>query len=227
MDKSNLGLDGDTSGKVISLNRFASGQSLSPIRQAEAYWTALRQGGGIQRRSEVDPRGLENLLHCAFVLESVAPGIARFRIAGRHITELTGMEVRGMPITAIFTPRGRQIMSDALTEVFHTPAIVELTLSSEAGLGRQPFEAHMVLLPLKDEQDKVTRALGVLAAEDTREPTPTRFEVTGLSSRRVGGLHYGEAKDVPERSVAPQVFSEPSTPFTRGASHLRLVKSDE
>ena len=227
MDKSNLGLGGDISGKVISLNRFASGQSLSPIRQVEAYWTALRQDGSIPRRSEVDPRGLENLLHRAFVLESVAPGIARFRIAGRHITEVTGMEVRGMPITAVFTPRARQAMSDALTEVFHTPAIVELTLSSEAGLGRQGFEAHMVLLPLKDEQDKVTRALGVLVAEDNREPTPTRFEVTGISSRRVGGLIYGERAELPERFVVPQEFSEPSAPFKGRASHLRLVKSDK
>ncbi|MEX0338839.1 MAG: PAS domain-containing protein [Arenibacterium sp.] len=227
MDKSNLDLGNVSSSKVISLSRFTSGQSLSPIRQAEAYWSALRQGDSIPRRSDVDPRGLENLLHCAFVLESVAPGIARFRIAGRHIVDVSGMEVRGMPITAMFSARARQDMSDALTEMFNTPSIVELTLTSQPSAGRRLFEAHMALLPLKDEQDKVTRALGVLVAEDNRDPKPARFEVTGLSSRRVGGLQYGDVARAPEQPAKTPGFADSETRFETGVSYLRLVKTDE
>ncbi|MFD2856003.1 PAS domain-containing protein [Seohaeicola zhoushanensis] len=61
-------------GKVVKMNRFLNGRTLSPIRQAEAYWSALREGAGIPRRSQIDPRGLEPLLEFAFILEHVAPG---------------------------------------------------------------------------------------------------------------------------------------------------------
>lgn len=227
MDKIDLGPKSGQSGKVINLSRFTSGQSLSPIRQAEAYWTALRQGGSIPRRSDVDPRGLENLLHCAFVLEGVAPGIARFRIAGRHIAEITGMEVRGMPITALFTPLSRKTMSDALTDVFSSPAIAELTLSAEPLAGQGSFEAHMVLLPLKDDNDKITRALGVVVSEDVEQRQAARFNITGISSRRVGGLTYSAARKVPADGAESKGFADAPQPFERGVRHLRLVKTDE
>ena len=43
-------------GKVVQMQGFRSGKSLSPIRQVEAYWTALREGGSIPRRTQIDPR---------------------------------------------------------------------------------------------------------------------------------------------------------------------------
>ena len=37
----------------------------------------------------------------------MAPSVARFRLAGAHLSELMGMEVRGMPMTALFLPDAR------------------------------------------------------------------------------------------------------------------------
>jgi len=36
-------------------------------------------------RSQIDPRGLEQVLPSAFILERIAPGVARFRIAEHHL----------------------------------------------------------------------------------------------------------------------------------------------
>ncbi len=61
------------SGKIVAMDRFDSGRSLSPIRQAEAYWTALLTGNAVPMRSQIDPRGLENILEYTFILERIAP----------------------------------------------------------------------------------------------------------------------------------------------------------
>ena len=61
----------------------------------------------VPMRSDVDPRGIERSLEHAFILERIAPQMARFRLAGMHLTDLMGMEVRGMPTTALFAPAAR------------------------------------------------------------------------------------------------------------------------
>ena len=76
--------------------------SYKAIAQVDAYWEGLRAGRPMPDRAEVDPRGLGDALEFAFLLEHVAPGIGRVRISGMHLRDLLGMEVRGMPLTAVF-----------------------------------------------------------------------------------------------------------------------------
>ncbi|MFT7595589.1 MAG: hypothetical protein ACI8R4_002918 [Paracoccaceae bacterium] len=213
-------------GKVIALNRFRSGKTMSPIRQAEAYWNALREGVQVPRRTQIDPRGLENILEYAFVLERIAPGIARFRLAGSHLTDLAGMEVRGMPLTSFFTPAGRTQVGAVLEHVFDTPAVAELTLNSKArrkGRHQNKGEARMILLPLQSDLGDISRVLGVLIADGVTGDTPHRFDVTDVGLRSVNGLQ-------PDQSAAPQPRREPATGFAENqqplqgrASHLKLV----
>lgn len=114
------------SGKVVRLNRFRNKANLSPIRQAEAYWTALRSDQSIPFRSQIDPRGIDQILEYAFILERVAPGVGRFRLAGQHICKLAGMEVRGMPISALFSASGREGITAVLEYVFDTLRLLSL-----------------------------------------------------------------------------------------------------
>ncbi|MDW4547871.1 PAS domain-containing protein [Defluviimonas sp. D31] len=200
------------------------------ISEVQAYWEALREGRQIPCRSEVDPRGIERALEYTFVLERIAPGVARFRLAGMHLNDLMGMEVRGMPLTALFTPKSRTEVSSTLDQVFSAPATAEMTLLAETGLGRPSMEARLIILPLKSDLGDVSRALGCLVAEGTLGRVPRRFEIgtrtvrpipPGLPSRRSG-------------TVTTPGFAEPMIPFRhsapeagRGRSHLRLVVSDE
>ena len=82
----------------------------------------MREEDTIPPRSAINPRGIEDALEYAFILDSVAPGVARFRLAGSHLTDLMGMEVRGMPITAMFVPAARKELSTLLAEVCAPPA---------------------------------------------------------------------------------------------------------
>jgi hypothetical protein len=211
------------SGKVVAMDRFRSGAGLSPIRQAEAYWTALRSGTDIPFRSQIDPRGLDKVLEFAFVLERVAPGIARFRLAGQHLCALAGMEVRGMPLTAMFTPAARSQISATLEHVFDTPAIAELTLEGEKQSLRGSCEARMILLPLKSDLGDTTRILGVLIADGDFGRQPRRFDVTGSSLRDLTPAPPKPAAI----SHAVDGFAEAQTALSGKVPYLRLVKSDK
>ncbi|MGV6847819.1 MAG: PAS domain-containing protein [Marinibacterium sp.] len=224
-------------GKVIHLERFLSGVSLSPIRQIEAYWTALGDEGAIPVRSQIDPRGLSAALEYTFILERIAPGIARFRIAGQHLCDLAGMEVRGMPLTAFFTPAGRAEIGATLEKVFDTPAIAELGLNSMARRRRKTTTARMLMLPLRSDAGRVDRILGGLMTSDRRMATPAalRFEVDDIRFRPVSGHTAPPIAPVPT-PADPSGFAEaapdPVSPAPRSttpipsAPYLRLIKTD-
>jgi hypothetical protein len=216
-------------GEVVSMERFRSGKSLSPIRQAEAYWSALRPGAGIgsgiPRRTQIDPRGLENILQFAFIVERIAPGIARFRLAGHHLNELAGMEVRGMPLTSFFTPAARTRISAVLEHMFDAPAVAELTLTSEARRRRPVCEARMILLPLENEAGQVTRALGVLIADEVPvDDAALRFDLGTTTLRPVSGVVPTPLPGILADKQPVDGFAEAQEPLTGPAPHLRLVK---
>ncbi|CUH82339.1 PAS domain protein [Tritonibacter multivorans] len=194
--------------KVVVMDRFRSRTTLSPLRQAEAYWAGLRRGDEIPSRAQVDPRGLENILSQTFILERVAPGIARFRLAGQRVNELAGMEVRGMPLTAFFTADARKTVSAALENMFDEPSIIEMELQTEATRLRGSRTARMILLPLRSDLGDVSRALGVLVSEGGASKISQRFTVTECDIRPVS---VGE-KAAPKAAskTAPKPTPKPS-----------------
>lgn len=206
---------------IIAMNRSRSGRSYSPIRQAEAYWTALMSTGGIPKRADIDPRGLENILAYTFILERIAPGVARFRLAGNHLCKLAGMEVRGMPLTAFFTARARKDVSEVLEKVFGMPAIGEFEMALESRVGPPRLQARMILLPLLSDLGDVSRVLGVLVADDIPVKRPCRFTISASHVKSLEHL----SPDHPEPRQYAAGFAEPQDAFRHHAPHLRLVTS--
>ncbi|MEM7317908.1 MAG: PAS domain-containing protein, partial [Pseudomonadota bacterium] len=186
-------------------------------------WTALRCNGDIPNRSDIDPRGLENILDYTFILERIAPGIARIRLAGRHLCAVAGMEVRGMPLTAFFTGNARSEISAALEHMFTSPAVVELELQTEKQLMSRPIQARMILLPLRDDNGQINRALGVLMADGTGGTKPNRFQITGSSLRDLTNSPPAISRQSAHRAIPVPGFAEPAAGFD--GSHLRLVVS--
>lgn len=205
------------------MDRFRNGRSLSPLRQAEAYWSALRTDDGVPLRSAIDPRGLENILPYAFILERIAPGVARFRLAGQHLTQLTGMEVRGMPLTAMFTGAARAEVGAVLEHMFDTPAVAELDLIAERRFTMSPLEARMILLPLKSDFGDSSRALGVVVAEgEAGKRTSHSFDVARSQLRTLNG------DCTTPNALTPEVtgMAEDTVAF-EAAPHLKLVVSKD
>ena len=99
---------------VVSLMGRENDRYLAPLREVESYWMALCGAEDLPLRSEIDPRGIEGALEFAFLIERISPRLAKLRVAGSHLTDLMGMEVAGMPLSALFAPEDRERLAEAL-----------------------------------------------------------------------------------------------------------------
>ncbi len=145
------------------------------------YWNSMRRDGDVPLRTHIDPRGIEDLLGQAFVAERVAPGFARLRIAGAHLSELMGMEVRGMPLSTFIDPPDREKLTDALVELFERPATVRLELTAPGNLRRPALTGTLMILPLRSDLGDISRALGCLVSSGTIGPAPRRFRISSMT----------------------------------------------
>lgn len=171
--------------KIVSIRPFRQQALFPALGQLEAYWEGLRDGRLLPTRSEVDPRGIASVLEFAFVLEKIAPGLARIRLAGMHLNELMAMEVRGMPVTAMFLPAARREMQQVLETVLDMPAAVRLSLSGDTGLTRRPLEGQMMLLPMRSDDGAPTRILGALQTRGEIGRGPRRFSIRDVETKPV------------------------------------------
>lgn len=216
---------------IVSLNEFRGSMQHPGLSLVEAYWEGLREGRLVPRRADVDPRGIDQALEFAFILERIAPGMARFRLAGMHLNDLMGMEVRGMPLTSFFVPEARPMISETLEHVFEEPATARLLLAGERGLGKPELEAELLLLPLKSDLGDISRVLGCLVARGDVGRTPRRFTVT--ETRRNPLLQsaiedrYDPRPEPPLRNVEPTLseaqplsLHEPHVPFEHGQTRI-------
>lgn len=128
-------------------------------------------------RSEIEPSGIRRGLDNCFILERIAPGSGRFRLAGRHLIDLMGMEVRGMPLCALFHPTSRGRLSDVLESVFRAPQLAQIQMHSKSDYGRPELTGRMLLMPLRSDLGDVTRALGCLVATGETGVAPRRFDL--------------------------------------------------
>lgn len=236
---------------IVSLMPRRNEAHFPALKEVEAYWDGLRNGRPVPSRSDIDPRGMQSALEYAFILERIAPGVARFRLAGMHLTDLMGMEVRGMPLTAMFVPESRAKVSEALEAVFETPQITIITLKAERGIGRGAMEAQLLLCPLKSDLGDVNRVLGAFQSKGEIGRQPRRFEVVNIESRPLlTGNPAEQSFDTTEQGTpVPAGFAEakkayedsldetskdagtrnvtPATPERpKGKPVLRLIKSD-
>ncbi len=237
---------GQKTHNVLSMTQHISNTGFAPLAQVEAYWEALRGSRLMPNRAEIDPRGIEQALEYSFIVERIAPGIARLRIAGSHLSDLMGMEVRGMPLTSFITPGSRRQISDILEEVFETPATCSLQLHSAKGAGLPPLDARMILMPLKSDLGDVSRILGALVSVGEMGRSPRRFDVTQSALRPIvsgteapvikrsqPAVEPGKKPTLsPEAQKLQAGFNEQSVPFRsetprKDAPYLRLVKSDD
>jgi hypothetical protein len=173
-----------------------------PLREVEAYWEFLRDGRLVPDRSEVDPRGFPGALAQSFLLERIAPGLARIRVTGRHLCDLMGIDMQGLPLTSLFLPEARPTVIEILSAVFEEPAIARAKLSSPGGIGRRTLEARLLILPLRDDQGDVTRAVGCIVAEGVIGRTPRRFAVDEFQCQTLIG--YGRRHGSVPLALAPQ-----------------------
>ena len=220
------------------------------LADLENYWRSLRGARMLPARTEVDPARIDAALPYSFILERIAPGIGRMRVAGQRIGDYLGMEARGMPLCAMFNAESKERVQGYLEQVFLLPALIEVPLISGWGLGRPRLSGRMLLLPLLDTNGAVTRALGAIRTEGGLGRAPRAFEMPEWGAVRIENVsEMAPVKGLPpqqplrsdlprSRITAMAEATVPFTPFRRGAEappaphkaarpYLRLVVSND
>lgn len=198
-------------GKAALMHSGARGKEKS-LAAFVAYWSSMRKGHDVPRRTDIDPRGIEALLENAFIAEKIAPGLARLRIAGTHLSDLMGMEVRGMPISALIAPEQRDELAELLVDVFDRPAIVKINVESPAGVGRRTLKGTLLLLPLRSDLGDTSRALGCFLTDGLIGRAPRRFNITGHSVEVVTARKETTIQQT-DSETAQKGFAEQGMPF--------------
>ena len=223
-----LGRGGSTKGS--STTGGPNGPRFAILSEVRAYWEGLRDGQSLPRRDQIDPRGIAGALEQVFLIERIAPGLARFRLAGMGVSDVLGMDVRGMPLSAVFDPAARDRLSPVLETVFRDSLALDLWLEAERGLGRPALEARMMLLPLVSSRGLTDLALGCLAMEGEVGRVPRRFAISALLSETLNATPAPVPKPEARQPVTGfaehrPTFAPPRPP--RGKPQLRLVKFDD
>lgn len=212
---------------VVPLGTGYTAMQNAIVQQMRAYWEALRPPGDLPRRDQIDPRGIESALEYALLVERVAPGIARIRLGGMHLNDLMGMEVRGMPLSALTEPDARQPLADALEQVFAGPALADLSVSAARALGRPALRGRLVLYPIRSDNGRIDRALGALVMEGDFGRPPRRLSIDAVRMERVV---LAPVATVQDRPAPVPGFAEPAATFAPARHaprpYLRLVKTD-
>jgi len=209
------------------------------IEEVRSYWEGLRENGALPPRGAIDPRGLRGALQGAFLAERIAPGIARLRIAGMSLCDILGMDGRGMPLSALFDPMARARLTGLLDACFLRPAILDLTLAAETGLGRPSLFGRMILMPLAGDGGRGEMALGCLALSGQIGRAPRRLSIVAASCSALTPprlTRTDPAQDLIRAGTQPAplapAFAEPAAPYrvkpcAKARSYLRLVDLEE
>jgi hypothetical protein len=207
----------------VQLSAHHPVQGRSILQELEQYWRDLRGARRIPVRSDVDPARIDSALPYAFILDRVAPGVGRLRVAGQKLSVFVGMDARGMPLTSFFSAEARDLVMRQTELVFSRPALVELPLVSYRSLGRPKLTGRMLLLPLLGPDGDVSRALGAIMMDGMIGRTPRRFDISEDEALRCEELPEPRQNSLAAvaglRSHAPQTDKRPEV--SRPA--LRLV----
>jgi hypothetical protein len=213
----------------VTLSAHHPVQGRSILDELEQYWRDLRGARRIPVRSEVDPARIDSALPHSFILDRVAPGIGRLRVAGQKLSALVGTEVRGMPLTTFFTADARDMVMQQTEAVFARPALVEVPLVSVRSLGRPKLTGRMLLLPLLGPEGHVSRALGAILIDGMIGRLPRRFDIPEGQLLRCEDLPEPRLHAVSRSAVAGH-RAEPVWPDKRpdvARPALRLVVSND
>jgi hypothetical protein len=192
------------------------------LRQVRGYWQALRVGDALPLRARIDPRGIEGALERAFLIERIGPGQARFRLAGSFFADLLGMDLRHLPVAALFDPLARPRLAEVLEQVFTAPAVAELALEADRGLGRPALSGRMLILPVVGEGE-APLAFGCLPTEGDIGRAPRRFLLARALVERLD-LPPAAGLAEPRGGAQRRVEMQPPPRAVAGRRHLRLVK---
>ncbi|MEL6640042.1 MAG: PAS domain-containing protein [Pseudomonadota bacterium] len=203
------------------------------LQQVEAHWERLRSSDPVPGHTDVAGKVYDEMMAHCFVLERVAPTIARFRVAGANVTELMGMDARGMPLSVVFSAEGRDELAGIIQTVCDGPEVVEIPVTAAKGLRRAGLRGRVLLLPLRDRDGKVTRIFGAVVFDgsvgrntvrlDIDRSVPLRCKRLTPTIRTISEMNDTTPGVTPEPTVTTITQAMAPLPARSARSYLQLV----
>ena len=177
------------------------------------YWQSAKGSQEVPSRTNIEPRGLKEVLPWVFILEHVDRELSPFRLAGTGLCDQYGQELRGTNFLSLWLGDCRRTMRSLIDNVVLMPAGAFIEFEAQSRLhGRTSGE--IVLLPLCDANGDVHQVLGgwfpAITQDITMDKPLVRHRITNI-----------------------RILSELNTPFTETVPgmdgerpHLQLVISD-
>ncbi|NPD15829.1 PAS domain-containing protein [Xinfangfangia sp. D13-10-4-6] len=194
------------------------------LQRVRGYWEGLiGPGGELPGPAALDPRGLLPALEDVFLAERVGKGLLRLRIAGRRVSAPAGVDMQGLPLSALFLPEARAALAETIERVCNHKSLVTMELSAEGSIARQSLYARLLLLPLSPPDRGVPAVLGCLSTLGEVGRTPRRFQVVSVIEERLG-QRIAAASGPATRPVDLPDFATSATqtgPFIRPSRPLK------
>lgn len=144
------------------------------VAQVCEHWRSLRSRHALPKRIALDPTALAEALPHVFLAEFVSPRVARIRLCGHGVEDVMGMDLRGMPLSALFAADARHDVMAAL-DVVGRGARATLALKAEHGFGQPDLDAQLAVMPMTGADGRITHVLGVLERHGQIGRRPRRF----------------------------------------------------
>ncbi len=185
-----------------------------------SYWDTLRGKRVAPGRVEIRPSEITRHLSRICILERPRAGTIRIRLAGATLSARMGMELRGMPLRALFDLDHRNAAMAAAETAITTPAVSILSLARVDRHGASA-EATMAILPLTDTMGGLTRAIAIYS--ERAAVTPFVTEIRGRFM-----VQDSWTLDIPETGplLAGIVQGEGARPLKQPVFRPRLAKSN-
>ena len=162
-------------------------------RELFAYWNRIRGSEPAPRRSDIEPGDIRRVLPDTFILEVIAPGNQRVRLAGTRMCALYGREIKGGNFLDLWSDEDRASIAGAAERVAEEGAgvVIEVELVSARD---RTVGCEFLLLPLRHGPASHDRILGSCAVHRR----PYWFGTDRIVRQSIAGLQLVE----PGRSPA-------------------------
>ena len=167
---------------VVPFKNYKREGDSETLREIERYWQQLRGSFLLPQSGNLKAEDLKPYLSNIFIADKIAPGLVQIKTAGTGISARLGMDLRGMPLSALFRAQARGSLASAVHATLDTPEVTRLTLHAATNPLMPAIAAKMLLLPLLDNQPEPNRIFGVLTCSCSRTNDRPRFEIAKTHS---------------------------------------------
>lgn len=166
----------------LSNYRPVVGRSI--LATLEQNWRRVSGEHGVPNRRSITPDVLGAALPYTFIAERIAPGQVRMRVAGRRLSELAGMEARGLPLSVLMDVTSRDVLAERVEQVFEMPALADMPIRVPRKGFRKAVQGRMILMPLCNDNGEISRILGAILLDGPIGHRPGKCEILADDSWR-------------------------------------------